>query len=156
MLWVPFSWPPCTNPREKYVNWLPYQGVGGALWFVQIWLFPYFPELSGADSFPSMSLSLTVAQSIRTISLDSLSSFFLSMAVRSLLQLYLKPDTIPNPTWQQILNSSTPYLLDFKYSSAFLSTVCRVLISGGCYAFSPQMSFSYAVFLPCLPCLWAC
>ena len=140
----------------KYVNGLPYQGVGGALWFVQIWLFPYFPELSGSESFPSMSLGLSVAQSIRTISLDSLSSFFFSMVERSLLQLYLKPDTIPSLTWQQILNSSTPYLLNFKYSSTFLSTVCKVLISGGCYDFSPHMSFSYAVFLPYLPSLWAC
>ena len=55
---------------------IPYQRVGRALWFVQIWLFAYFPELSGADFFSSMSLGLSVAQSIRTISLDSLSFFF--------------------------------------------------------------------------------
>ena len=68
----------------KYVSKLPYQRVGGALWFVQIWLFSYFPELSGVDYFPSMSLGLSAAQSIRTISSDSLSSFFLSLAYRSL------------------------------------------------------------------------
>ena len=56
--------------------------------------------------------------------------------------------------WHHILNFSSPYLLDFKYSSAFLNTVCRVLIYGGCYAFSPQLSFSSTIFLPYLPCLW--
>ena len=87
---------------------------------------------------------------------SSFSSFFLSLADCSLSQLYLKPDTISSSTWQQILNSFTLYLLDFKYSSTFLSKVCRVLISGGCYAFSPQLSSSFAVFLPYLPYLWAC
>ena len=57
---------------------LPYQRVGGALWFVQIWLFAYFPELLGVDSFPSMSLGLSAAQSIMTISLESLSYFSLA------------------------------------------------------------------------------
>ena len=137
----------------KYVSEIPYQRVGGALSFVQIWLFAYFPELSGADSFLSMSLDLSVAQSIRIISSPSFFFSFLSLVDTSLSQLYLKPDTISSPTWQQILNSSTPYLLDFKYSSAFLSTVCRVLISGGCYTFSPQLSSSSIVFLPFL---WAC
>ena len=55
---------------------IPYQRVEGALWFVQIWLFAYFPELSSANSFPSMSLGLSAAQCIKTISSDSLSSFF--------------------------------------------------------------------------------
>ena len=68
----------------KYVSEIPYQKVGGGLWFVQIWLFAYFPELSGVDSFLSMSLGLSVSQSIRTISSDSFSSFFLSLADRSL------------------------------------------------------------------------
>ena len=88
----------------KYVSELPYQRVGGALWFVQIWLFTYFPELLGVNTFPSMSLGLSAAQSIRTISSNSLYSFFLSLENRSLSQLYLKPDTISSPTWQQILN----------------------------------------------------
>ena len=129
----------------KYVTRVPYHRVGRALWFVQIWLFAYFPELSGVDSFPSMSLGLSATQSIRAIIIDSLSFFFLSLADHSLLQLYLKPNIISSSSRQQILSSSTPYLLDFKYPSAFLSTVCRVLISGGCYAFSS------AIFLPYLP-----
>ena len=54
----------------KYLSELPYHRVGGTLWFVQIWLFAYFLELSGVDSFPSMSLGLSAAQSIRTISSD--------------------------------------------------------------------------------------
>ena len=62
----------------KYVSELPYPRVGGALWFVKIWLFAYFPELSDVDSFPSMSLGLSATQSITTISSYSLSSFFLS------------------------------------------------------------------------------
>ena len=82
----------------KYRSELPYQRVGGALWFVQIWLFACFLELSGVDFFPSMSLGLSVARSIRIKSSYSLSSFFLSLANRSLSQLYLKPDTISSPT----------------------------------------------------------
>ena len=82
----------------KYVSELPYQRVEGALWFVQIWLFAYFPKLSGVDSFPSMSLGLSATQSIRTISSDSLSSFFIGLVDRSLSQVYLKPDTISSPT----------------------------------------------------------
>ena len=62
----------------KYVSEIPYQRVGGALWFVQIWLFAYFLELSGVNYFPSMSLGLSAAHFIRTISLDSLFSFFLA------------------------------------------------------------------------------
>ena len=89
------------------------------------------------------------------LSLNSLSFFFLSLADLSLSQLYLKPDTISNPTWKQILNSSTPYLLDFKYSSTFVNTIYKVLISRGCYVFSPYLSSSSTVFLPYLPCLWA-
>ena len=134
---------------------VPYHRVGEALWFVQVWIFAYFPELLDTDSFPSMSLRLSAAQSIRTMSTNSISYFFLSLANRSLPQLYLKPDTISNPSWQQILSSSTPYLLDFKYPLAFLNTVCKVLIFGGCYFFPPQLSSSFEVFLPYLPCLWA-
>ena len=83
----------------KYVTEVPYHRVGGSLWFVQIWLFAYFLELSGVDSFPSMSLGLSAAQSIKVIFSDSLSSFFLSLADRSLSQLYLKLDTISSPSW---------------------------------------------------------
>ena len=39
----------------------------------------YFSELSGVDSFLSMSLGLSAAQSIRTISLDLLFLFFLEL-----------------------------------------------------------------------------
>ena len=60
----------------KYVSGIPYKRVGGALWFVQIWLFAYFLELSGVDSFSSMFLGLSAAQSIRIISSAFLSSFF--------------------------------------------------------------------------------
>ena len=90
----------------KFVTEVPYHRVGGALWFVQIWLFAYFPELSSADSFPSMPLGLSATQSIRTISTNSLFFFFLSLADCSLFQLYLKPDTISCTSWQQILSSS--------------------------------------------------
>ena len=79
----------------KYVSEIPYQRMGGGLWFVQTWLFVYFLQLLGADSFPSMSLGLSEAQSIRTISSNSLSYFFLSLAYHSLSQLYLKPDLFP-------------------------------------------------------------
>ena len=102
-----------------------------------------------------MSLGLSAAQFIRTISSNSLSFFYLSLADCSLFQLYLKPDTISNPSLQQILSSSTPYSMDFRYPSAFLNTICRVLISSGCSNFSPRSSSSSTVLLLYLPCLWA-
>ena len=52
----------------KYVTEEPYDRVRGALCFLQIWTFAYFPEISGVDSFPLMSLGLSATQSIRTIS----------------------------------------------------------------------------------------
>ena len=55
------------------LKWYKYSGEGGAL-------------------------KVSTAQSIRTISSDSLSSFFLSLGNCSLSQLYLKLDTISNPT----------------------------------------------------------
>ena len=61
--------------QGKYVIAVPYHRVEEAVWFVQIWLFVYFLELLGVDSFPSMSLGLSAAQSIRTISTNSLSYF---------------------------------------------------------------------------------
>ena len=70
-----------------YVIKVPYHRMGGAIWFVHIWLFSYFPELSSVDYFPSMSLGLSAAQSIKTISTDSLSFFFLNLVDRSLSQL---------------------------------------------------------------------
>ena len=79
---------------SKYVIEVTYHRVGGALWFVQVWIFEYFLKLSGVDSFPSISFGLSVAQSIRTISTNFLSSFFLSLANHFLPQLYLEPDTI--------------------------------------------------------------
>ena len=78
----------------KYVIVIPYHRVGRALWFVQIWLFADFLELSGIDSFPSMSLGLSAARSIRVIFTNSISSFFLSLVDHSLPQLYPKLGTI--------------------------------------------------------------
>ena len=92
---------------------------------------------------------------MRVVSTNSLSSFFLSLSDRSLSQLYLKPNTISSPSREQILSSSNPYLQDFKYPLAPLSTVCRVLIFGGCNAFSPQLSSSFEILLPYFPYLWA-
>ena len=76
---------------------IPYQSVGEALWFVHILLFANFHELSGVDSFSSMSLGLSATQSIRSIPSYSLSSFFLSLTDCYLSQLYLKPNTISSP-----------------------------------------------------------
>ena len=70
----------------KYVTKVPYPRVGGALRFIQIWRFAYFPKLSGVDSFLSMSLGLSMAQFIWTISMNSLFFFFLSLVDRSLSQ----------------------------------------------------------------------
>ena len=44
---------------------------------------------------------------------------------------------------------------DFENTLASTSATCRVLISGGCFAFSSSMSAPLASLLPYLPCLWA-
>ena len=82
----------------KYVSEIPYKRVGRTLCFVHIWLLDYFPNLSSVESFPSMYLGLSAAQSIKAISSNSLYSFFLSLVDHSLSQMYLKLDTISSPT----------------------------------------------------------
>ena len=101
----------------KYVSEMPYKRVGGSLWFVQIWLFAYFPKLSGVDSFPSMYLGLSAARSFRTVSSDFLFSFFLSLPYRSWSQLYLTPNFISSQPGSRILPPLTCWILNIHRHS---------------------------------------
>ena len=138
---------------SKYVSDEPYHRVGCALWFVQTWLFAYFPEFSSYDITSLKTLGLHVMRSLRTMPFDDLTAFFLGLADRALLYLFLKPDYVHLLAWNQTLASSQPYLHDFETFITFTSTTCRVLISGGCFAFYTLLSASSASLQPYLPCI---
>ena len=80
--------------------------------------------------------------SLPTMPFDALMSFFFGLVDRVLVSLFLKHDYVPISAWNQTLASSQPYLHDFENSLAFTNTTCRVLISGGCFAFSILLSES--------------
>ena len=140
---------------SKYVYDEPYYKVGGALWFVQMWFFAYFPELSDKEPTSYKNLGLHVAHSLRMMASDDLMSFFLGLVDRALIHLYLRPNSVHISYWSKIMASSQPYLQDFESPLASTSAVCRVLISKGCFAFSSSMSASPTSLQPYLPCLWA-
>ena len=51
---------------SKYVFDKPYHKVGGALWFIQMWFFAYFPELLDRELTYYKIFGLHVAHSLRT------------------------------------------------------------------------------------------
>ena len=79
---------------SKYAYDKPYHKVGGALWFIQMWLFAYFPELSDREPTFYKTLGLHVAHSLRTMPSDDLMSFFLGLVDRALIHLYLRLDYV--------------------------------------------------------------
>ena len=95
---------------SKYVSDEPYHKVGGSLWFVQMWFFTYFPELSDREPTSYKTLELHVTHSLRMISSYDLMSFFLGIVDRALVHLYLRPDYVHISAWNQIMASSQPYL----------------------------------------------
>ena len=140
---------------SKYVSDEPYHRVGGALWFVQKWLFAYFPELSDKEPTFYMTLGLHVAHSLHTMPSDDLMSFFLGLVDGALLHLFFRPDSVHNSAWNEILASSQPYLHDFESPVAFANATFRVLILGGFFAFSSLFSASPSSIWTYLLCLWA-
>ena len=139
---------------SKYVFDYPYHKVGGALWFIQMWFFAYFLELSDREPTSYKTLGLHVTYSLRTMPSDDLMPFFLGLVDKALVHLYLRPDSVHISAWNKILDSYQPYMQDFESLFASASTTCRVLISGGCLAFSSLMSASPASLQSYLPCLW--
>ena len=95
---------------SKYVSNEPYHKDGGALWFVQMWFFAYFPELLDREPTSYKTLGLHVAHSLRTMPSNDLMSFFLGLVDRALVHLFLRPDFVHISAWNQILASSHPYL----------------------------------------------
>ena len=63
--------------KKKIVSDEPYHNVGGALWFIQMWFFAYFPKLSDKKPTSYTTLGLHVSHSLRTMPFDDLMSFFL-------------------------------------------------------------------------------
>ena len=92
-------------------------------------------------------------RSLYTMPYDDLMSF---SADRALLPLFLKLDYVPLLSWNKTLASPQPYFHDFESSMAFTSTTCRILISGGFFAFSTSLSASSISLQPYLPCLLTC
>ena len=62
---------------SKYVSNEPYHKVSGALWFIQMLFFPYFPRLFDREPTSYKTLGLHVANSLCTMPSDDLMSFFL-------------------------------------------------------------------------------
>ena len=79
---------------SKYVFDLPYHKFGGTLWFVHMWLFAYFLELSNREPTSYKTLGLHVAHSLCTIPSDDLMSFFLGLVDRALVHLFLRHDFV--------------------------------------------------------------
>ena len=92
-------------------------------------------------------------RSLCTMPSNDLMSFFLGLVDRALLHLFLKPDFVPLLAWNQTLASPQSYLHDFESFIAFTSNTCRVLIFGGCFAFSTSLSTSPTGLEPYLPYL---
>ena len=78
---------------SKYVSNKPYRKVGGALWFVQMWLFAYFPKLLDREPIPYNTYALHVAHSLHTMPYDD-HVFFLGIGRSALVHLYLRPDYV--------------------------------------------------------------
>ena len=49
---------------SKYVSDEPYHKIGGALWFIQMWLFTYFLELLNKEPTSYKTFGLHVAHSL--------------------------------------------------------------------------------------------
>ena len=140
---------------NKYVSDEPYYRVGGAFWFVQMWLFVYFPKLLDKDPTSFQTLGLHVVHSLRTMPSDDLMFFFLAVVDQALVHLFFKANSIHISTWNQILAFSQPYLHVFESYTTYANITCRVLISGGCSAFSSLLFASPTSLQSYLPSLWA-
>ena len=116
--------PSIYQTMSNYVSNKPYHKVGGVLWFVQMWLFAYFLELSDREATSYKTLGLHVAHSLRTMSSDDLMSLFLGLIDRALVHLFLRPDYIHISSLNQILASSLPYMHEFESLVAFASATC--------------------------------
>ena len=81
----------------------PYHKVGGALRFIQMWFFAYFPELSDREPTSYKTLGLLVTHSLRTMPSNDLMSFFLGLVDWALIHLYLRLDSVHISAWNQIL-----------------------------------------------------
>ena len=65
---------------RKYVYDEPFHRVGSTLWFVQMWLFAYFPELLGQDLTFFETLGLHAMCFLCSMPFDDLMEFFLGLA----------------------------------------------------------------------------
>ena len=79
---------------SKYVYDELYHGVSGALWFVEMWLFAYFPKLSNKKPTSYKTLGLHVVYSLHTMPFDDLTSFFLGLVDRALVHLFFRHDYV--------------------------------------------------------------
>ena len=112
---------------SKYVSNEPYHRIGGALWFVQMRLFVYFPELSGREPTFFKTLGLHVMHSLRTMPSNDLMSLFLGLVDRALVHLFLRHDYVHISAWNQILASSKPYIHDCEVSWPLLVPLIEYL-----------------------------
>ena len=64
---------------SKYVYDEPFHRVGGALWFVKMWLLAYFPKLSDMEPTSFKTLGLHVVHFLHTMPPDDIMFFFLGL-----------------------------------------------------------------------------
>lgn len=83
----------------RYVSDERYQKVRGALWFIPLWLFAYFLEISNQDLGYSRPLGLHVVRLVHTMPLIDLMTFFVSLRDRKFSSLYLKLDSMSLSYW---------------------------------------------------------
>ena len=84
---------------SKFVYDEPYHRVGDTLWFVQMWLFAYFPKLADREITSYKTLGLHVAHSLRTMLYANLMLFFLGLVDRALVYLFLRHDFVHMLAW---------------------------------------------------------
>ena len=80
--------------------------------------------------------------------MNDLMYFFLGLVDRALVHVYLMPNSVHISSWNHILASSQPYLMDFESPLASASIACRELILGGCFTFHPRFLHLRIVYNP--------
>lgn len=133
-----------------YVVKEPYPVVSGALWFVQHWLFVWFPKITGRHT-----LTPKIVPPLRTKSQDELMTIFIILMDYPLRLIYLRPIHVDHIIWDQALLSAQPYVQDFESLLTFVYTTCKVLASGGCFPSTLASTTSPLGLIPYMPYLRA-
>ena len=130
----------------------PFARLGGGVWFLQIWLFYYFPKLRS----PEFALPLGAAIGIGLMSYstklsnDELLSFFRSPNLSAAF-MFIPCDGVPSIEWlEEYAKFEKLSLSEARTKLKIAFTASRSFIIGGCSS-SMNATISYR---PYWPCLW--